>query len=76
MAMDVTLALALLATAVDPGPPVTEVVPVRVDGNDSSWPPVLVLCVLIVVLGGLFAAVVFLRRARGSIRSAPRPLDG
>ena len=58
MAMDVTLALALLATAVDPGPPVTEVVPVRVDGNDSSWPPVLVLCVLIVVLGGLFAAVV------------------
>jgi hypothetical protein len=59
-----------------PGPPVTEVVPVRIHGHDSSWPPVLVVCVLIVVLGGLVAAVVFLRRARGAVRSTSRPLDG
>ena len=59
-----------------PGPPITEVVPVRIHGHDASWPPVLVFCVIVVVLGGLFAAVVFLRRARGAVRSAPRPLDG
>jgi hypothetical protein len=59
-----------------PGPPVTEVVPIRIHGHDTSWPPVLVFCVIVVVLGGLFAAVVFLRRARGAVRSAPRRLDG
>ena len=59
-----------------PGPPVTEVVPVRIHGHDSSWPPVLVVCVLVVVVGGLFAAVVFLRRARGAVRSEPKSLDG
>ena len=47
-----------------PGPPVTEVVPVRIHGHDSSWPPVLIVCVLVVVVGGLVAALVFLRRAR------------
>jgi hypothetical protein len=59
-----------------PGPPITEMVPVRIDGHDSSWPPVLALCVLVVVLGGLFAAIVFLRSARASTRPAPRPFDG
>jgi uncharacterized integral membrane protein len=59
-----------------PGPPVTELVPVRVHGHDSSWPPVLVVCVLVVVVGGLFAAVVFLRRARDATRPRRRTLDG
>ena len=59
-----------------PGPPVTEVVPVRIHGHDSSWPPVLVFCVLVVVIGCLFAAVVFLRRAREATRRAGGPLDG
>ena len=59
-----------------PGPPVTEVVPVRIHGHDSSWPPVLLFCVLVVVIGGLFAAIVFLRRAREATRPSGRPLDG
>jgi len=59
-----------------PGPPVTEVVPVRIDGHDSSWPPVLVFCVLVVVIGGLFAAAVFLRRARSATRATHGPIDG
>ena len=57
-----------------PGPPVTELVPVR--GHDSSWPPVLIVCVLVVVVGGLVAALVFLRRARAATRPARKPLDG
>ena len=59
-----------------PGPPVTEVVPVRIHGHDPSWPPVLLFCVLVVVIGGLFAAIVFLRRAREATRPSGRPLDG
>jgi uncharacterized integral membrane protein len=59
-----------------PGPSVTEVVPVRVHGHDSSWPPILIVCVLIVVLGGLVAAMVFLRRAREATRPARKRLDG
>ena len=59
-----------------PGPPVTEIVPVRIHGHDSSWPPVLVVCVLVVVVGGLVAAFVFLRRARASTRPEREPLDG
>jgi hypothetical protein len=59
-----------------PGPPVTEVVPVRIHGHDSSWPPVLLFCVLVVVIGGLVAAIVFLRRARDATRPSGRPLDG
>jgi hypothetical protein len=74
--MHLSLAFARLAAVVEPGPPVTEIVPVRPDGHDSSWPPVLVVCVLVVLLGGLFAAVVFLRQARAAAGSSPRPLDG
>jgi uncharacterized integral membrane protein len=59
-----------------PGPPVTEVVPVRIHGHDSSWPPILILCVLVVVLGGLVVAIVFLRRAHEATRSERKPLDG
>ena len=69
------LAAAATATTVV-GPQVTELVPVRPNAHDSSWPPVLVFCVLVVVLGGLFAAVVFLRRARDAARPTGRPLDG
>jgi hypothetical protein len=49
---------------------------VRPDVHDSSWPPVLIFCVAVVVLGGLFAAVVFLRRARDAARPPGGPLDG
>ncbi len=69
-------AVGLLAAMVGTGPPVTEIVPVRVHGSDPSWPPVLVFCVVVVVVGGLFAAVVFLRRAREAARPDRRPLDG
>jgi hypothetical protein len=58
------------------GPQVTDVVPVRPDAHDPSWPPVLVLCVAVVVLGGLFAAVVFLRRAWDAAHPSRGPLDG
>lgn len=58
------------------GPPVTDLVPVRVHGHDTSWPPVLVFCVAVVVLGALFVAVVFLRRAWSAAHSARRGLDG
>jgi len=66
----------LAATTTAPGPQVTELVRVRPNAHDSSWPPVLVVCVLVVVLGGLFAASVFLRHARSAARSDRRPLDG
>ena len=59
-----------------PSPQITELVPVRVHGHDPSWPPVLLFCVLVVVIGGLFAAIVFLRRAREATRPSGRPLDG
>jgi hypothetical protein len=58
------------------GPPVTELVPVHPDAHDPTWPPVLIACVAAVVLGGFFAAVVFLRRAREAARPAREPLDG
>jgi len=51
-------------------------VPVRPHANDPSWPPVLILCVALVVFGGLFAAVVFLRRAWTAAHPARGPLDG
>ncbi|HLM17103.1 MAG TPA: hypothetical protein VK549_04725 [Acidimicrobiia bacterium] len=51
-----------------PGPPVTELVPVRPNAHDPSWPPVLIFCVAVLLLGGLFAAIVFLRRAREAAR--------
>jgi hypothetical protein len=63
----------LLAAA---GPQVTELVPVRVHGHDTSWPPVLVFCVAVVVLGAFFVAVVFLRRAWSAAHAVRGPLDG
>ena len=59
-----------------PGPQVTELVRVRPNAHDPSWPPVLVFCVVVVVLGGLFAAIVFLRRAWDAAHPARGPLDG
>jgi hypothetical protein len=56
------------AVADDAGPSLTEV-PVRIHGHDTSWPPVLVFCALVVVFGGIFAAVLFMRRVRQSLRS-------
>jgi hypothetical protein len=70
------LARGLLGAMTDPGPPVTEIVPIRIHGHDSSWPPVLVFCVAVVAVGGLFAAVVFLRRAWSATRPHGGPLDG
>ena len=59
-----------------PGPPVTEVVPVRIHGHDSSWPPVLIVCVLVVVVGGLVAALGVPAPRRAATRPARKPLDG
>ena len=59
-----------------PGPQVTELVRVRPNAHDPSWPPVLILCVAVVVLGGLFAAVVFLRRAWDAAHPTRGSLDG
>jgi hypothetical protein len=58
------------------GPQVTELVRVNPNAHDSTWPPVLIVCVAVVVFGGLFAALVFLRRARGAGRPPGRSLDG
>jgi hypothetical protein len=51
---------------------------VRVNPNahDPSWPPVLIFCVVVVVLGALFAALVFLRRAWEAARPPRGHLDG
>jgi hypothetical protein len=59
-----------------PGPQVTELVRVDPNAHDPSWPPVLIVCVAVVVLGGLFAALVFLRRAWDAARPSGRSLDG
>lgn len=64
----------LLAAASEPQ--VTELVRVRPNASDPSWPPVLIVCVALVVLGGLFAAVVFLRRAWEAAHPSRGPLDG
>jgi hypothetical protein len=58
------------------GPQVTELVRVRPNAHDPSWPPVLIVCVAVVVLGGLAAAIVFLRQARDAARPRRGPLDG
>jgi len=58
------------------GPQITELVPVRPNAHDPSWPPVLVFCALVVVLGGLVAAVVFMRRAWAAAHAGGGPLDG
>ena len=64
----------LLAAASEPQ--VTELVRVRPNASDPSWPPVLIVCVAVVVLGGLAAAIVFLRQARDAARPRRSPLDG
>jgi hypothetical protein len=70
-------AAATTTVTTDGGPPVTELVPVRPNAHDPSWPPVLIVCVAVVVFGGLLAAIVFLRRAREAGRPGPRRrLDG
>ena len=58
-----------LRVTTEPGPQVTEIVRIRPDANDPGWPPVLVFCVLVVVVGGLVSAVVFMRRAREAARN-------
>jgi hypothetical protein len=69
-------AVGLLAATATTGPQFTEVVPVRPNAHDPSWPPVLIACVAVVVLGGLFAAIVFLRRAWDAAHPSHGPLDG
>jgi hypothetical protein len=59
--------------AAEPGPPITEIVPVRIHGHDSSWPPILVFGVLVVVVGGIVVCLVFMRRAREALRAGRMP---
>jgi hypothetical protein len=76
----VFLALVVAATttpttvtpATTPGAPFYEQVPIRIHGHDTSWPPVLIAAVLVVVFGGLFLAVVFLRNVRATLRAERR----
>jgi hypothetical protein len=68
--------VAVAVAAADPGPQLTEIVRVRPNSHDPSWPPVLIFCVAVVVLGALFAAVVFLRRAWNAAHPSHEPLDG
>jgi hypothetical protein len=65
----------VLRAATDPAPPITELVPVRPHAHDPSWPPVLVFCVAVVLLGALLAAVVFLRRAWVAAHPHRGPID-
>lgn len=58
--------------ATTPGSPFYEPVPVRIHGHDTSWPPVLIVAVLVVVFGGLFLAMVFLRNVRATLRAERR----
>jgi hypothetical protein len=53
-----------------------EVVPVRPNAHDPSWPPVLIVGVAVVVLGGLIAAAIFLRRAWDAAHPTRGSLDG
>jgi hypothetical protein len=70
-------AVGLFAAATTvPGPQFTELVRVRPNAHSPSWPPVLIFCVMVVAFGALFAAVVFLRRARHAGHAASGPLDG
>jgi hypothetical protein len=61
-----------LTPTTTPGYPFYERVPVRLHGHDTSWPPVLIVVVLVVVFGGLFLAVVFLRNVRATLRAERR----
>jgi hypothetical protein len=73
------VAVVLLAQAVSttsptttPGAPFYEPVPVHLQGHDTSWPPVLIVAVLVVVVGGVFLALVFLRNVRAALRAERR----
>ena len=75
----VLLALVVAATTTPttaptttPGSPYYEQVPIRIHGHDTSWPPVLVAAVLVVVFGGLFLSFVFLRNVRAALRAERR----
>lgn len=76
----VLLALVVAATttpttipsSTTPGSPYYEQVPIRIHGHDSSWPPVLIAAVLVVVFGGLFLSFVFLRNVRATLRAERR----
>ena len=64
--------LAQATSTTTPGAPFYEKVPIRVHGHDTSWPPVLVVAVLVIVLGGLFLAFVFLRNVRATLHAERR----
>jgi hypothetical protein len=64
------------ADAADDGPPITEIVPVRIHGHDSSWPPVLVFAAVVVVGGAIVVALVFIRRVREALRPGGTPSTG
>jgi uncharacterized integral membrane protein len=57
------------AGAADDPPQITEAVPIRVHGTDSNWPPVLVFLAAVVVVGGIFVSIVFMRRVREATRA-------
>ncbi|MDQ1431391.1 MAG: hypothetical protein QOF40_1993 [Actinomycetota bacterium] len=56
------------AGAADDPPQITEAVPIRIHGTDTSWPPVLVFLAVVVVGGGIFVCIVFMRRVRQATR--------
>ncbi len=71
----VLLALVVATTTTPtttPGSPYYEQVPIRIRGHDTSWPPVLIAAVLVVVFGGLFLSFVFLRNVRATLRAERR----
>jgi hypothetical protein len=57
------------AGAADDPPQITEAVPIRIHGTDTSWPPVLVFLAVVVVGGGVLVCIVFMRRVRADTRA-------
>jgi hypothetical protein len=57
------------AGAADDPPQITEAVPIRIHGTDTTWPPVLVFLAAVVVGGGIFVCIVFMRRVREATRA-------
>jgi uncharacterized integral membrane protein len=57
------------AAAADDPPQITEAVPIRIHGTDTNWPPVLVFLAVVVVGGGIFVGIVFMRRVREAMRA-------
>jgi TRAP-type C4-dicarboxylate transport system permease small subunit len=57
------------AGAADDPPQITEAVPIRIHGTDTNWPPVLVFLAAVVVIGGIFVCIVFMRRVRQATRA-------